>query len=928
MSIDSLTETKRLLFRSCKNGYSATVQQLLTRHPDLRAQINSLTDDDGNTFLIIASENGRTGIVKLLLECGANIDHRNSRGWTALLKASKKGDSKLETIELLLKHGAQVDLQNDDGESALMVAAQNSQAKLATKLVQKYGASVGLKQEQCNWTALMEASESGSINIVKLLIEYGADGLGWALVLAILNKHNGIIELLLEHGAQVDDKNWDLFFNHSPLVAAVKKGDADVVKLLIEHGAKQEIDQAITNAIIIVNKNAEIIKILSEQGAQVDEMDKFYPPLVKAVEKGDADAVKLLLEHGAKQGIDWAMTSAILSKNVEIIKMLSERGAQVGEDEFDLPPLLVAVETEDADIVKWLLEHGAKQGIDLAMTDAILSKNAEIIKMLSERGAQVDEDWSDPPSLVEAVETGDADIVKLLLEHGAKQGIGWAMTNAIRSEQAEIIQMLSEHGAQVNDELYDNGVGEEPDLVTACKNGNTNVVKLLLEHGAKKYRGWALTEAILNKHTEVVDLLLEHGVCVADEGDRTKLDQDPAIVEASEIGDTECLKLLLKYGEKEQYQDDLGWALSKATTLEIFKLLLDSGAEMDEIDHDGTVPLVLASEFGNTGGVKLMLSHGAKKYLPEALVGAIANKHTDLIELLTQHGAHVDDESWFDFDEVPILVYASMWGNIETVKLLSKYGAEKNLDWALEAASKGGHAEIINFLFNYGVEVDDCDMFDTAALVEASRNGKTDTVRFLLEQLGIMNRLGLALRAASGEGHLDIVHLLSEYGNADDLGYALIEASRSGHTEVIKFLIKCDVFVDFQDKEQTIALIVASQNGNVEAIKLLVELGSNINLQNENGLSALMAACQNHHKKAAKVLLAIDYVALVNMQDNNGVSALMIVSQNSDIKIAKLLLAYGAYVDLQNVEGWSPLMKASHAGHACKNGETTFETWS
>ena len=111
--------------------------------------------------MIIASKTRHTGIVKLLLECGANVDHRNSHGWTALLKASEKGDSKLEIIELLLKYGAQVDQQNDAGESALMVAAQNDRAKLATKLVREYGASVGLTQKHCSWTALMEASERG-----------------------------------------------------------------------------------------------------------------------------------------------------------------------------------------------------------------------------------------------------------------------------------------------------------------------------------------------------------------------------------------------------------------------------------------------------------------------------------------------------------------------------------------------------------------------------------------------------------------------------------------------------------------------------------------------------------------------------------------------------------------------------------------------
>ena len=241
--------------------------------------------------------------------------------------------------------------------------------------------------------------------------------------------------ILLKHGARVDDKNWSLLVDQPPLRAAVERGDTDVVKLLLEHGAKQGIDWTMTNAIL--SKNAEIIKMLLERGAQVDEDDFDLPPLVEAVEKGDADMAKLLLEHGAKQGIDWAMTVAILRKNAEIIKMLSERGAQVDEDDFDLPPLVEAVEKGDADIVKLLLEHGAKRGIDGAMTNAILSKNAEIIKILSERGAQVDENNFDLPPLVEAVEQEDTDIVKVLLEHGAKLELGWAMSKAIWNQLAD-----------------------------------------------------------------------------------------------------------------------------------------------------------------------------------------------------------------------------------------------------------------------------------------------------------------------------------------------------------------------------------------------------------------------------------------------------------------------------------------------------------
>ena len=990
MNVDSSEEAKQLLFRSCEDGSLATVQELLTQHSDLRAQIDSLKDAWGNTALIVATEKEHTGIVKVLLEYGANANKENNTflygAGTALTRISERGDSNLEIIDLLLRHGAQVDLQISGGNSALIVAAQNRQIKVAAKLVREYRVNIHLKNNS-GWTALMMASQVGCTEIVKLLLDQGAevdnqDNNEWtaliiasyygnyeivklllkfganvnikarnyetALILASQEKHIEIVELLIEYGAkddlgivlsrvaaskdirintiklllkQVVSKAEDHQWMQDAVNGASETGRIDIVELLLEHGAD---DLGWALVLAILNKHSDVVELLLEHDTHVDD-NKWdctlnQPPLAIAVEKEDAGMVKLLLEHGAKHGLGWAITKAILNEHAEIIQMLSEYGARA--DDSDLfeseptwfesePTLVTACKDGNANVVKLLLEHGARKYLGLALTEAILNRHTEIIQLLSEYGAQVnDENWDNDfhqPPLVIAVKNEDIDVVRLLLEHGAKAELGWAIREAIWNEQTEIVQILSEHGAQVDDDdEYSQGMYDMPILVEASKIGNTNIVKLLLRHGAKEHCRWALTEAILHKNTEVIDLLLEHGVYVADEGHRGESGIDPAIVEASKNGDIDSVKLLLKYGEKE----DLEWALGIAATIEIAKLLIEHGAKIDEIDRDfNTTPLVAASEIGNTNLVELLLNHGTKKYLPEALIMAIVNKHTGIIELLTQHGAQVDDENWFDFDIQPALVEASNEGDINTVKLLLEHGAVKYLDWALEVASKKGHIKIVKVLLNHGVQVGDHNMFYTDALVEASKNGDTSMVRFLLEQ-GIINHLGLALRAASGKGHSHILNFLFEYGSAEDLGYALIEASRNDHAKVIKFLIEHDVFVDFQDEKQTTALIVASQSGHTEAIKLLVECGAQINHQNSNGTSAMILACQYGHIRAVEVLLQLG--ALVNMQDKNKLSALMIASQNGHAEITEFLLAHGAQVDLQNAEGWSPLMKASH----------------
>ena len=60
--------------------------------------------------LTYAAWNGHTSTVTLLLDCGANIDHQDMWGKTALMGAALNGHS--STVRLLLERGANVDMEN------------------------------------------------------------------------------------------------------------------------------------------------------------------------------------------------------------------------------------------------------------------------------------------------------------------------------------------------------------------------------------------------------------------------------------------------------------------------------------------------------------------------------------------------------------------------------------------------------------------------------------------------------------------------------------------------------------------------------------------------------------------------------------------------------------------------------------------------
>ena len=68
-----------------------------------------------------AAKSGSDGVLALLLDHGANVDHRDKEGRTALIWAATKGDWP-DIIASLIRSGARVGHQDRAGHSALSLA--------------------------------------------------------------------------------------------------------------------------------------------------------------------------------------------------------------------------------------------------------------------------------------------------------------------------------------------------------------------------------------------------------------------------------------------------------------------------------------------------------------------------------------------------------------------------------------------------------------------------------------------------------------------------------------------------------------------------------------------------------------------------------------------------------------------------------------
>lgn len=99
----------------------ATLKRLL----ELGASAKLVTSRYDGTALIAAAHLGHDGVVKLLIDAGAPLDHVNNLGWTALIEAivlGNGGPRHVETLRALVRAGANVNLADRNGATPLALA--------------------------------------------------------------------------------------------------------------------------------------------------------------------------------------------------------------------------------------------------------------------------------------------------------------------------------------------------------------------------------------------------------------------------------------------------------------------------------------------------------------------------------------------------------------------------------------------------------------------------------------------------------------------------------------------------------------------------------------------------------------------------------------------------------------------------------------
>ena len=222
------------------------------------------------------------------------------------------------------------------------------------------------------------------------------------------------------------------------------------------------------------------------------------------------------------------------------------------------------------------------------------SRTIRTIKTLIENGVDVNmKDGKGNSILFEACKNNDVDLIKMLVENGADINIktdrGYTPLGNVccnSSDNVELARFLVDNGAIIKDSCLINAVG----------NNNINIVKFLLGKGLKVtiWDNQAITEAVWNNNFEMIKLLLENG---ADANAKIASHHDEPILTHVCTGyNPELVKLLIDYGADVNYKDRVGHTALKqlvysdprycTNKLEMAKILIEHGADVDDIDVD------------------------------------------------------------------------------------------------------------------------------------------------------------------------------------------------------------------------------------------------------------------------------------------------------------------------------------------------------
>ena len=564
-------------------------------------------------------------------------------------------------------------------------------------------------------------------------------------------------------------------------------------------------------AVVAASRNGHValIEALVAAGADVNEGREKRPKrwwgddsysssegntaLILAAQNRQKACIETLIRLGAdvnETGEDdrTALAEAIeaFDDDIDIVLKKIQAGADVNFDAYAGSALECASRKGYINTVRLLLQSGACVNDGIALMKASSGGHIDVVKLLMDSGANVN---CEPDlgrhgtALAAASSNGHVDIVKLLLAAGADVNLAAkcynsALMNAVSDGNLEIARLLIQVGVNVNYISGHHSFNESTALFLASSSGHVANTKCLIEAGANvnltiKDGETALMEASYKGSLDMVTLLVQAG---ADVNHTCRYNRN-ALFMASSRGRAEIVKYLIASGSKLNCLADSTLRYRNKTTalvealynrdLETTKVLINSGADVNQVLKDGWSALMIAVSQGHIDCIEFLRDMQKAGYLVSySSVGSPDKRHelstrekrwrkrNNVGEPYCGNSEKLSKECHFNY--VKLLVesradvniatnngltapmIASLDGYLDILQLLVESGANVNatckMGWSsLIYAIVGNHYKCAKALLHAGANVNvQADSPNQSTLEFALNKGTEDMVKLVI----------------------------------------------------------------------------------------------------------------------------------------------------------------------------------------------------
>ena len=421
------------------------------------------------------------------------------------------------------------------------------------------------------------------------------------------------------------------------------------------------------------------------------------------------------------------------------------------------------------------------------------------------------------------------------------------------------------------------------------------------------------------------------------------------IVDAVKDRDTQAVQVLIseRVDVNTSHADGataLHWA-AHWDDVDVADMLIRAGAQVNATNDYGVAPLVLAATNGSRAMVERLLSAGADPNTADnngatALMFAVRTGKIEVVEaLLAASGVDVDAKDVVHGQTA--LMWAASEGHFEVERLLIGAGADvgarsKSGYTPVLFAVRGNHGEAVQVLLDHEADINESAVDGTTALVVATVHGHWPLAHALLEHGADPNADGAGFAALHWVAGIWDTGLTTTAAGGT-AGWGLLASRGPGKLQLVKALLAHGADPNARIEEappqhgfksnRRIAMagatpfIVAARGAQLDIMRALVDAGADPLATTDDETTALVAAAgyaysigEDTHPESDAVgaaTLIIELGVDVNAANKVGETAIHAIAYTGWDRVGQLLLDNGAYVDAQNIVGWTPLAIAS-----------------